>query len=164
MEEARRVVTIGLPFDPALEPDLYEGVLGRRMFAFLFDVIGVSFLWVFAAIVVFFLGIATLGLGWLIYPVLWPILGLLYTVSSVSGPTSATPGMRAMGLAMRTTAGGRPDTLVALLHVVLFYGLSVTLTPLVHLLGLFMPRRQLAHDWIVGVLIMDARVLAMTGR
>lgn len=159
-----RVITIGAPFDPALEPDLFQDVLGRRAIAFLFDVLGVSLLWVLAAVVVFFVGIATFGLGWLIYPVLWPILGLLYTVSSLGGPTSATPGMRAMGLSMRTVTGGRPDVLFALMHVVLFYGLSVALTPAIHLVGLFLPRRQLAHDWIVGVLVMDARVLALTGR
>ncbi len=151
-------------YDPALEPDLFENTLGRRVVAFLFDIVGVSLLWVLAAVVVFFLGLATFGLAWLIYPVLWTILGLLYTVSTLSGPASATPGMAAMGLSMRTIEGGRPDALKALMHVVLFYALTVFLTPLVHVVGLFTARRQLLQDLLVGVVVMDARVLMLTGR
>lgn len=159
-----REITIRHLFDPALEPDLFEQVLSRRAMAYLFDLVGVSVLWLLAAVVVFFLGIATFGLAWLIYPALWPLLGVLYTVATLGGPDSATPGMRAMGLSMRLTDGRRPDALTALIHVVVFYALTVTLTPLVHLVGLFTERRQLLQDFIVGVVVMDARVLAFTDR
>ncbi len=164
MPEATQQITVRWVYDPALEPDLFEDVLKRRAFAYLFDIVGVSVLWVVAAIVLFFLGLATFGLAWMIYPALWPILGVLYTVSSLAGPTAATPGMRAMGLSMRTVDGPRPDALKALIHVVVFYALTVTLTPLVHLIGLFTARRQLFQDMIAGVVVMDGRVLALTGR
>ena len=159
-----REITIRSLFDPALEPDLFEGVPTRRVIAYLFDLLGVTLLWGVAAIVVFFVGIATLGLAWLIYPALWPIVGVLYTVATLGGPEAATPGMKAMGLSMRGTDGSRPDTLRALMHVVVFYALTVTLTPLVHLVCLFTARRQLLQDMVVGVLVMDARVLGLTGR
>ncbi len=164
MNQPTQSITVRWVYDPALEPDLFQDVLKRRVFAFVFDLVGVSLLWVVAAIVVFFLGIATFGLAWLIYPALWPIVGVLYTVSSLAGPSAATPGMRAMGLAMRSVDGPRPDALKALIHVVVFYALSVTLTPFVHLVGLFTARRQLFQDMVAGVLVMDGRVLAMTGR
>lgn len=151
-------------FDPAFEPDLFQDVLKRRTFAYLFDVVGVSLLWIGAAVLVFFLGLATFGFAWMIYPALWPILGVLYTVTTLGGPDSATPGMKAMGLSMRNVDGSRPDVLKALVHVVVFYGLTVTLTPLVHLFGLFTARRQLLQDLVAGVLVMDGRVLALTGR
>lgn len=151
-------------FDPAFEPDLFENVLSRRTVAYLFDIVGVSLLWLLASVLVFFLGLATFGLAWLIYPALWPILGVLYTVSSLGGPSSATPGMKAMGLAMRRLDGRRPDALLALMHVVLFYALTMGLTPLVHVFGLFTARRQLLQDLILSVVVMDARVLALTGR
>lgn len=151
-------------FDPAFEPDLFQDILKRRTFAYLFDVVGVSLLWIVAAILVFFLGLATFGFAWMIYPALWPILGVLYTVATLGGPDSATPGMKAMGLSMRNVDGSRPDVLKALVHVVVFYGLTVTLTPLVHLFGLFTARRQLLQDLVAGVLVMDGRVLALTGR
>jgi uncharacterized RDD family membrane protein YckC len=164
MSHETRPIVIRWVFDPLLEADLFESILKRRVFAFLFDVVGVSLLWLLASVVVFFLGLATFGLAWLIYPALWPILGVLYTVSGLAGPSSATAGMRAMGIAMRTHDGGRPDLLRALLHVVVFYALSVGLTPLVHVIGLFDARRRLLHDMIVGVVVLDGRVLAMTGR
>ena len=64
-------------FDPAFEPDLFESVLSRRTVAYLFDVLGVSMLWLLAAVVVFFLGLATFGFAWMIYPALWPIIGVM---------------------------------------------------------------------------------------
>lgn len=164
MDPTPRQITIRWVYDPALEPDLFQDVLQRRTIAFLIDVVCVSALWLVGAIVVFFLGLATFGFAWGIYPALWPVLGVLYTVGSLAGPSAATPGMRAMGLAMRCTDGPRPDALRALAHVVIFYALSVTLTPLVHIFGLFTTRRQLLQDLLVGVLVMDGRVLAMTGR
>lgn len=164
MTEPNRPIVIRWVFDPLLEADLFQDLLKRRTIAFLFDLVGVSLLWLVAAVVVFFLGIVTFGLAWLVYPALWPILGVLYTVSGLAGPFSATVGMRAMGLAMRTLDGHRPDALRALLHVVVFYALTVALTPLVHVIGLFDGRRRLLHDMIVGVVVLDGRVLAMTGR
>ena len=164
MERSTQQITVRWVYDPALEPDLFQDVLKRRAFAYLFDLLGVSLLWVVAAIVVFFLGLATFGLAWMIYPALWPIIGVLYTVTSLAGPEAATPGMKAMGLAMRTTDGPRPDGLKALIHVMVFYALTVTLTPLVHLIALFSARRQTLQDLVAGVLVMDGRVLALTGR
>ena len=164
MSDPVREITVRHLFDPRLEPDLFDNLLSRRAMAYVFDVVGVSVLWLLAAVVVFFLGIATFGLAWLIYPALWPLLGVLYTVATLGGPDSATPGMRAMGLSMRLTDGRRPDALTALIHVVVFYALTVTLTPLVHLVGLFTERRQLLQDLLIGVVVMDARVLAFTGR
>ena len=164
MNQPSQSITVRWVYDPALEPDLFQDVLKRRAIAYLFDIVGVSLLWVLAAVVVFFLGLATFGFAWMIYPALWPILGVIYTVSSLAGPTSATPGMRAMGLSMRSIDGPRPDGLKALIHVVVFYALTATLTPLVHLVGLFTQRRQLFQDMVAGVLVMDGRVLALTGR
>lgn len=164
MEPRVQQINVRWVYDPALEPDLFQDVLKRRTIAYLFDILGVSLLWVLAAVVVFFLGLATFGFAWAIYPALWPILGVLYTVTSLSGPFAATPGMRAMGLSMRSTGGPPPDALKALIHVVVFYALTATLTPLVHVVGLFTARRQLLQDYVAGVVVMDARVLALSGR
>lgn len=164
MSDAPRQINIRHLFDPALEPDLFEAVLSRRTMAYVFDLVGIGILWIVAAIVVFFLGIATFGLAWLIYPALFPVVGVLYSVATLGGPSAATPGMSAMGLTMRLTDGRRPDTLFALIHVVVFYALSVTLTPLVHLVGLVTDRHRLLQDIAIGAVVMDARVLALTGR
>ncbi|MDK9696488.1 MAG: RDD family protein [Siculibacillus sp.] len=164
MVQPTQQITVRWVYDPALEPDLFRDVLKRRAIAYLFDIVGVSLLWLVAAIVVFFLGLATFGLAWMIYPALWPILGVVYTVATLAGPDAATPGMRALGLAMRTTGGPRPGGLEALIHVVVFYTVTVTLTPFIHLIALFTGRRQTLQDLVAGVLVMDGRVLALTGR
>jgi hypothetical protein len=54
-------------FDPTLSPELFEGVLARRVIAFAIDVIVIGVPVVLAAIFIFLFGIATLGMGWLLY-------------------------------------------------------------------------------------------------
>ena len=46
----------------------YSGVLSRRVFAFLIDYAIVLLLCIPAAVIVFFLGVITLGLGFFLYP------------------------------------------------------------------------------------------------
>ena len=128
----------------------YRGVLSRRMFAFIGDYIAIAFLCIPAAIVVFFLGVMTLGLGFFLYPILFFIVAGLYFGLSISGPAQATPGMRAMGLQMRRTDGGRIDFLTAIVHLVLFWILNAVLTPLILLVGLFTDRSRLIHDILLG--------------
>src|ERR1700753_759793 len=85
----------------------YSGVLSRRVFAFIVDYIIVALLCIPAAIVLFFLSIATLGLGFFLYPVLFFIVAGLYFGLTVGGASQASPGMRAMGVAI-VRVDGRP--------------------------------------------------------
>lgn len=128
----------------------YSGVLSRRVFAFIIDYMIVALLWIPAAVVVFFLGIITLGLGWFLYPVLYVIVALLYFGLTLGGPSQATPGMRAMGIAMMRLDGRRIDFLTAIVHMVLFWILNSVLTPLILLAGLFIERSRLVHDLLLG--------------
>ncbi len=52
----------------------YSGVLSRRVFAFILDYVIVALLCIPAAIVLFFLSIVTLGLGFFLYPALFVIV------------------------------------------------------------------------------------------
>jgi uncharacterized RDD family membrane protein YckC len=128
----------------------YQGVLSRRLFGFLVDYIIVALLMIPAAVVVGFLGIVTLGLGFMLYPVLFFIVAGLYFGLTIGGPAQATPGMRAMGLRMRRTDGQPIDFMVALIHLVLFWILNAVLTPLILLAGLFTNRSRLVHDLLLG--------------
>ena len=56
----------------------YDGVRTRRVFAFLIDYLIVGLLVVLAAVLVAFIGILTLGLGWLLYGILVPLVALIY--------------------------------------------------------------------------------------
>ncbi len=140
-----------LEFDPAVHPERYEGVRTRRSFAFLIDGAVILMLMAVASIIIAVLGIFTLGLGWLLFPAVWPLVAILYTVLTLGGPHSATPGMRFTGIEVRTLRGERMNYLLALAHSVLFWITVTILTPLVLIVALFTPRKQLLHDLALSV-------------
>ena len=131
----------------------YSGVLSRRIFAFVIDYLFVLLLCIPAAVIVFFLGILTLGLGFMLYPALFFIVALLYFGLTLGGASKGSPGMRAMGLAMTRVDGRRMDFLTAMVHTVLFWVINSVLTPLVLLAGLFIERSRLVHDLLLGTVV-----------
>src|SRR5438874_7898480 len=83
-------------FDPWAEPELFRGVLARRVFAFLIDLIVLSVPVILVCIFIAIFGVVTLGLGWALFWLIWPasvIWALIYYGSSLGGPRSATLGM-----------------------------------------------------------------------
>ncbi len=135
----------------------YSGVLSRRVFAFLIDYAIVLLLCIPAAVIVFFLGVITLGLGFFLYPALFVIVAVLYFGMTLGGPSQATPGMRAMGIAMARMDGRRIDFLLSTVHIVLFWIINSVLTPLILLAGLFTERSRLVHDFLLGTVIVRTR-------
>lgn len=134
----------------------YSGVLSRRVFAFIIDYAIVLMLCIPAAIVVFFLGIITLGLGWMLYPALFVIVALLYFGMTLGRSSQASLGMRAMGLAMARLDGRRMDFLTAVAHTIIFWVINSVLTPLILLVGLFTERSRLVHDLLLGTVVVRA--------
>jgi uncharacterized RDD family membrane protein YckC len=134
----------------------YSGVLSRRVFAFLLDYIIIALLCIPAAIILFFLSIVTLGLGFFLYPALYVIVAGIYFGLTVGGPGQASLGMRAMGVSMMRVDGQRIDFLTAIVHLALFWILNSVLTPLVLLVGLFTERSRLLHDLLIGTVTVRA--------
>ena len=128
----------------------YQGVLSRRVIAFVIDYAIVALLWIPAAVVVLFFGILTLGLGFMLYPVLFAGLAMLYFGLTVGGAKQASPGMNMMGIAIARTDGRPMDFLTAIVHLVIFWIANALLTPLVLLIGLFTDRGRLLHDLLIG--------------
>jgi uncharacterized RDD family membrane protein YckC len=139
-----------MALDPVVHPERYEGVRTRRIFAFLVDAAIVLVLMLLATLLIAVLGVFTLGLGWLLFPAVWPVVAILYTVLTLGGPQSATPGMRMMGIEFRTLSGERMNYGLALLHALGFWFSVSILTPLILLVGLFTARKQLLHDLLIG--------------
>ncbi|CAN7237190.1 RDD family protein [Rhizobium rhizogenes] len=131
----------------------YSGVLSRRIFAFIIDYVIVALLCIPAAVVLFFVSVLTLGLGFFLYPALFIIVAGLYFGWTLGGPHQASLGMRAVGIAMVRVDGRRMDFLTAIVHLALFWILNSILTPLILLAGLFIERSRLIHDLLLGTVI-----------
>lgn len=143
-------------YDPDTQPELFEGVLSKRLVAFLVDAVLIVALMIPAALVVFVLGVVTLGIGWLLFPVLFLLVALGYVGLTLGGPASATPGMRMTGVEMRTWSGAPMFALLAIIHALLFWFSVSLLTPLVLLVALFTSRRQLLHDLLLGTVVVNS--------
>ena len=149
------------PFDPWLQPDLFRGVLTRRVFAFLIDLIVLSVPVVFGYIFIAVFGLLTLGLGWMLFWLAWPasvLWAIVYYGASLGGPHSATLGMRVMDLELRTWYGAPGYFVLGATHAVLFWVSISFLTPLVLLVGLFNGRRRLLHDIVLGTVVINSSV------
>ena len=147
-------------YDPATQPELFEGILSRRIVAFMIDAIIVFLLMVPAALIVFILGFFTFTLAWwILFPPLFAIVALGYVGFTLGGPQSATVGMRATRIEMRTWNGGTMFMLLAVMHALIFWFSVGLLTPLVLLVGLFTYRRQLLHDLLLGVVMVNSEPL-----
>lgn len=155
----------GFVFDPDREPQLFDGVLSKRVLAFIVDAILIGIFLILASLVILTLGVFTLGFAWFLFATpLFAIVALLYVGLTLGGPHSATPGMRLAGLTIRGTDGSRIGVIVAAAHSLLFW-LSVSfLTPLVVLVGLFSRRRRLLQDMLLRTVIVNAAPLARTRR
>jgi len=148
-------------FDPYLHPELFRGVLTRRFFAFLIDLVVLSIPVVLACLFIAVFGVVTLGLGWALFWLVSPasiIWALVYFGSSLGGPHSATLGMRVMDLEMRTWYGAPAYFVLGAMHAVLFWISVSFFTPLVVLVGLFNGRRRLLHDILLGTVIINSSV------
>ena len=114
-------------YDPAVNPELFEGVLSRRVVAFVIDVIVILVPVIFAALFIFLFGLVTFGLGWALFWLLSPgtvIWALAYYGMTLGSPASATIGMRMVDLEMRTWYGGRMYFLLAAVHAIFCPGRS----------------------------------------
>lgn len=131
----------------------YSGVLSRRMFAFIIDYVIVALLCIPAAVIIFFLGVLTLGLGFVLFPAMIFIVAILYFGMTLGSSAQATPGMRAAGIVMARTDGRRIDFLLSAVHIALFWIFNSVLTPLILLVGLFTERSRLLHDFLLGTVI-----------
>ena len=154
-------------FDPEFEPELFRGVLTRRVFAFLIDLVVLSVPVVFGYVFIAVFGLLTLGLGWMLFWLAWPasvLWAIVYYGASLGGPHSATLGMRVMDLELRTWYGPPGYFVLGAMHAVLFWVSVSFLSPLVVLVGLFNGRRRLLHDFVLGTVIINTSVRAAVGQ
>jgi uncharacterized RDD family membrane protein YckC len=153
-------------YDPVANPELFDGVVARRLVAFLIDFLILSVPVVFMSMFIFVIGIVTFGLGFLFYGLLWPAMvvwAIAYYGLTLGGPASATIGMRVMDIEMRTWYGAPAYFVLGAVHAVVFWITVSMITPLILLVCLFNERRRCLHDILVGTVIInnDARAASL---
>jgi uncharacterized RDD family membrane protein YckC len=146
-------------FDPALQPELFSGVLFKRSVAFLIDLVVLAVPVVLGYIFIGVFGLLTLGIGWALFWLAWPatvVWVVVYYGATLGGPHSATLGMRVMDIELRTWYGSPGYFVLGAMHAVLFWVSISFLSPLVLLVGLFNGRRRLLHDVILGTVVINS--------
>jgi uncharacterized RDD family membrane protein YckC len=154
-------------YDPAANPELFQGVLARRFIAFVIDIVIIMLPVAFAAVFIFFLGLVTFLLGWALFWLLYPgtiIWALVYCGSTLGGAASATIGMRLMDLEMRTWYGAPAYFVLGAAHAIVFWVTVSILTPLVLVVGLLNDRQRLLHDMLIGTVVINNPVRAQALR
>jgi uncharacterized RDD family membrane protein YckC len=168
--EARR---IGVSFDvrphaydPATQPEYFDGVLSRRVMAFLIDVFVIGLPVLFASLFILVFGLLTLGLGWFAFWLLSPgavIWAIVYYGWTLGSAKSATIGMRVMDLEMRTWYGAPAYFVLGAVHAIGYWISVSALTPLILFVPLFNARKRLLHDMVLGTIVVnnEARAQAL---
>jgi len=142
----------GMP-DPAAVPEAYEGVLWRRTLAYFVDLCCIGVLAVFVWVVFAVLWVLSFGL---LGPVLWFLFGLIplsYQTLLLSGPWSATLGMRLFDVELRSATGERPGFLQALAQTALFYLTVGATCSLILLFALLNRHKRALHDLLAGTVM-----------
>ena len=148
-----QTATPALP-DPESAPELFDGLLTRRVFAFIIDLIVMGFMIVAFSLVGLIAGFVTFGLGWLALVVVVPASIVLYYAATLGSPRRATLGMQAMDIVLTPTRGQPLDGWMAFIHAGVFWITTWISWPISLLFALFTPRRQMIHDLITGTLML----------
>jgi uncharacterized RDD family membrane protein YckC len=145
-------------YDPTANPELFEGVVARRIVAFLIDflilAVPVAFVWLFLVVI----SVVTLGFGLVFFALLPPatvIWAISYFGITLGSPVSATIGMRAMDIEMRTWYGAPAYFVLGAVHAIVFWITISVLTPLILLVCLFNARQRCLHDMLVGTVVIN---------
>lgn len=156
-------------YDPATNPELFEGVLARRVIAFIIDIIVIVIPLIVGWMFIFVFGLVTFGLGWALFWLMSPgsaLWALVYYGITLGSPASATLGMRAMDIELRTWYGAPAYFVLGAVHAIVFWISVSVLTPFILVVGLLNPRHRLLHDMLVGTVLINnaARAAALRGQ
>lgn len=139
--------------DPATAPELFDGVLTRRVMAYFIDLAVMGALVVAATVAGGILGFLTFGLAWAALVFVVPAVIVVYYAATLGSPRRATIGMQMMDIVLTPTRGQPLDGWMAIFHALVFWITFWICWPISLLFALFTPRRQMIHDLVVGGLM-----------
>jgi uncharacterized RDD family membrane protein YckC len=140
--------------DPLRQPEFYNGVLPKRLVAWLMDSALIFLCCLLALPLTGFLAL-------FFWPFLYLLIGFLYRVVTISG-FSATPGMMFMGLELRNAQGALFDGQDALKHTA---GFTISFAiPILQVVSIVLmatsARGQGLSDNLIGSVVLNRRVTA----
>ncbi|MCF6302061.1 MAG: RDD family protein [Devosiaceae bacterium] len=138
---------------PSTAPELFDGLLKRRVLAYLIDLAVLAGIVVLVSLVSLVLGILTLGATFVTVIFAIPLAIVAYYSVTLGSEKRATIGMGMMDLVLTPVRGGPLNGWRAFAHPLVFWLTIWILPPLSYLFALFTPRRQMIHDLIMGVLM-----------
>jgi uncharacterized RDD family membrane protein YckC len=145
-------------FDPVANPELFEGVVARRIVAFCIDFLILAIPVVFVSMFLVVITVITFGFGAVFFALLPPamvIWAIVYYGMTLGSTASATIGMRIMDIEMRTWYGAPAYFVLGAVHAVVFWITISAITPLVLVVCLFNERRRCLHDFLVGTVVIN---------
>ena len=146
--------------DSALWQDrmLTQGVLLRRIVAWLVDLLFIAVLCCFAWMALLAFGLMTLGLGMPLLALL-PLVPFCYHLLFLASPLAATPGQGLMGLiVLRNDDLGRPLPVQALVSTLCFY-LTLAFGAIWLAVAVLTVRKRTFHDMFAGLVVVRRRAL-----
>ncbi len=141
---------------------VFDGVIARRLFAYLVDLLLISALVTIVAASFWVIGVLSLGLLSPLLSVIILFVPWAYHTLTVGSAMAATPGMRLFGLEVRRLDGGRPGYLLAALLTAIFYVSVAATSWLVLLVALFNARGRTLHDYLCGTVVVRSEALDAT--
>ena len=154
-ETVRPIGGADLAIDPLLHPDFYDGIIFKRVIAYVIDVVAISIILGIVFVGLGILGLVTFGVTWGIMGIVLFLIPFAYHTILIGGPQSATFGMRFMELEVRRWIGGQPDYVQAAVQTILFYG-SIALTAwFILLVALFGSTGRCLHDYFSGIVVVN---------
>lgn len=139
--------------DPATAPELFDGVLTRRVIAYFIDLAILGALVLGLTIVGAILGVLTFGLAMASLIFVIPAAIVIYYGMTLGSSRRATVGMQMMDIVLTPTRGQPLDGWMAIFHALVFWLTFWICWPVSLLFALFTPRRQMIHDLVVGTLM-----------
>ena len=134
-------------------PDLYRGIIVRRILAYLIDLTIIAVIVTIAWFVFPILIAVTFGALTPFLVAFTALVSTLYHTLLIGGPASATFGMRFFGLRVWTSDGLRPGYPQALVNTVVFYLSVATTSWLILIIGLLNSRNRCLHDLLAGTVV-----------
>lgn len=141
------------PYAKSFNPDDFESIRLRRIFAYFIDVVCIAIVTVIAIFVSTILGIISFGILTPLLVIVLALVPLAYHTLLVGSDWNATIGMRFMNIRMELDNGGDPDYVTAFMQAALFYFTVAVTTSLILLISLFNPRGRCLHDYVTSTVI-----------